>query len=311
MITIYKKIGGKLAELPNVEDDCWINVVNPGEAEIRALAEQLNVPADFLADPLDLDERARIEIEDDCSLIILHTPVRAKDDEDETPFTTAPIGIILKKDSLITVCQQESEILRDFIELRIKNFIIHDRARFIIQIFLHTAIKFLKYLKEINKKTNSLEKDLRESLQNEALVRLMNIERSLVYFMTSIQANEIVMARITRADIVRLDDLDKDLLDDAITENLQALRMSKIYSNILSGMMDAFASIISNNVNTVMKFLTSVTIILMIPNLIASMYGMNVELPFQHSMNAFIIVMVGALVLSLLGVWVFLKKKWL
>ncbi len=310
MITIYKKLGAKLAELKHIEDDCWINVVSPGDAELKMLTEQLGVPLDFLVDPLDMDERARIEVEDGSFLIVLHTPVRSPDDAD-IPYATVPVGVIVKDDVIITVCGQENVIIDEFINLKVKNFIIHDRPRFIIQIFVQTSIKFLRHLKQLNRTTESLERDLQQSMQNEVLIKLLNIEKSLVYFMTSIKSNEIIMARLTRSDIIRLDELDKDLLDDAITENLQALQMAKIHSNILSGMMDAFASVISNNVNTVMKFLTSVTIILMIPNLIASLYGMNVELPFQHDMNAFVLIISSAFVLSLVGVWLFLKKRWL
>jgi len=311
MISIYKHAGGKLGEIRQIEDDCWINVVNPGEAEIKSLAEQTGVPQDFLTDALDVDERARIEADDGSVLIVVHTPMRAADEDDDIPFRTIPLGIIKKDRLIITVCRQENEIVQQFLEGRVKNFLISDRARFIIQVFLNTSITFLRHLKEINRKSNLLEDDLHKSMQNEALIRLVNIEKSLVYFMTSVKANEIVMSRITRADVLRLDELDKDLLDDAITENLQAIHMTKIYSNILSGLMDAFASIISNNLNVVMKVLTSVTIILMIPNLIASIYGMNVELPFQHSINAFLIVVATGLCLSILGVLVFVKKKWL
>ncbi len=311
MISIYKHIAGKIGEIRHIEDDCWINVVNPGEAEIKSLAEQTGVPHDFLTDALDIDERARIETDDGSVLIVVHTPMRSPDEDDDIPFYTIPLGIIKKDRLIITVCRQENEIVQHFLEGRVKNFLISDRARFIIQIFLHTSITFLRHLKEINKKSNMLEDNLHKSMKNEALIKLVNIEKSLVYFMTSVKANELIMARITRADIVRLDELDKDLLDDAITENLQAIHMTKIYSNILSGLMDAFASIISNNLNVVMKVLTSVTIILMIPNLIASMYGMNVELPFQHSINAFIIVIITAIFLSILGVVFFMKKKWL
>jgi len=311
MISIYKHVGGKLGEIRNIEDDCWINVVNPGEAEIKSLAEQTGVPHDFLTDALDVDERARIETDEGIVLIVVHTPMRAADEDDDIPFRTIPLGVIKKDRLIITVCRQENEIVQQFLESRVKNFLVSDRARFIIQIFLTASITFLRHLKEINRKSNLLEDNLHKSMQNEALIKLVNIEKSLVYFMTSVKANELIMARMTKSDVIRLDELDKDLLEDAITENLQAIHMTKIYSNILSGLMDAFASIISNNLNVVMKVLTSVTIILMIPNLIASVYGMNVELPFQHSLNAFLIVVVTGLFLSILGVLVFVKKKWL
>ncbi len=310
MITIYKSVDGKLTTVDQIEDNCWVNVIRPNERELQELSEQTGIPVDFLADPLDIDERARFEMEDGAVLFVLHTPVRDEDMED-IPFFTLPVGVIIKDRFIVTICCKPNEIIEHFALSRVKNFRLQDRSRFAIQLFHHTAVMFLKNLKEINRKTNQLEIELRKSMRNEVLIKLLNIEKSLVYFMTSVRANEIIMARLQRGDIIDLNEVEKDLLEDTVTENLQAIHMTKIYSNILSGMMDAFASVISNNLNVVMKFLTAVTIILQIPILIASVYGMNIELPLQHNLYAFTILGAFSILLSLCGVWIFIKKKWI
>ncbi|WP_027184326.1 magnesium transporter CorA family protein [Desulfovibrio inopinatus] len=312
MITIYKSIDGKLTTVDRIEDNTWVNVIRPNERELQELSEETGIPIDFLADPLDIDERARIEMENGALLVVLHTPVRnEEEDMDDVPFTTLPVGVIIKDRFIVTVCLKPNDIIEHFALSRVKNFRLHDRSRFAIQLFHHTAVLFLKHLKEINRKTNQLETELHKSMRNEVLIKLLNIEKSLVYFMTSVRANEIIMTRLQRGDIIDLNEVEKDLLEDTVTENLQAIHMTKIYSNILSGMMDAFASVISNNLNVVMKFLTAVTIILQIPILIASVYGMNIELPLQHNLYAFTILGGCSIILSLFGVWIFIKKKWI
>lgn len=309
MIRYYKISDGKPTICALLERNSWGNIFDPSGDEIRAFSAQTGIPYDFLLDPLDIDERARIEVEDEFTLVVLHTPWR-NEESDDFPFATLPLGIILTHDYIVTVCREENEVLENFIEYNIKNFNIEHRVRFMIQIFHMSAILFLKYLKEINQKTGILEAKLHKSMKNEELLRLVNIEKSLVYFITSLQANEIIMARMLNSKVIKMTENEKDLLEDAHTEYIQAIHMTKIYSNILSGLMDAFASIISNNLNAVMKFLTAVTIILMIPNLIASVYGMNVDLPFQSSPNSFLIVTITAVVLCLIGIIFFWKKKW-
>lgn len=190
---------------------------------------------------------------------------------------------------LITVCSKDVEVISDFVNGKAKNFFTENRSCFLLQAFLRTALLYLKHLKEINKRTNAIEDELEKAMKNEELIKLLNLEKSLVFFTTSLKSNELMMERLQKTEIVKLDPDDKELLEDVFIENKQAIEMSNVYSNILSGMMDAFASVISNNLNVVLKLLTAVTIILMIPTLIASIYGMNVRLPFQNSPQAFLI----------------------
>ena len=309
MFTIFKTIQNNLKEISEFEDDSWINVSRPTSEELGNLSQKLNVPLDFLTDPLDVDERARIEKENKCTLIVLRVP-RFDENDVDIPFTTLPVGIILTGDLVITVCSKDVDVISDFINGKVRNFSAGNRSRFLLQIFLRTSLLYLKYLKEINKRTTVVENELQKALKNEELIKLLNIEKSLVFFTTSLRSNELMMERLQKAEIVKMNPDDKDLLEDVIIENKQAIEMSNVYSNILSGMMDAFASVISNNLNVVMKFLTAVTIILMIPTLIASIYGMNVELPFQHSPHAFLITLGISLTLSVMGALIFIKRKW-
>jgi magnesium transporter len=264
---------------------------------------------DFLTDSLDIDERSRIETEHNTTLIVLRVPKFDKDNLG-VPFTTLPIGIVLTKDIIITVCLWDINEVLDLFKGKIKNLPTENRRRFILHLFHRTAFFYLKYLKEINKKSNEVETELHRSMKNEELIKLLDIEKSLVFFTTSLRSNELMMERLSKIRTLELNEDDKDLLEDIIVDNKQAIEMANIYSNILSGMMDAFASVISNNLTIVMKFLTSVTIILMLPTLVASIYGMNVELPFQHSSHAFFITIGLSFCLSSVGVLIFLKNRW-
>ncbi|MDP2864343.1 MAG: magnesium transporter CorA family protein [bacterium] len=311
MIKKFKTIQSELKEISDFEKGCWVNVSSQtnNNNELETLCQELNVPLDFLTDPLDINERSRIETEGGYTLIVLRVPLFDENNVD-VPFTTLPIGIIFNEDLFITVCSKDSEIIADFINGKVKNFSTEDKSSAILKIFSRTALLYLKYLREINNRTNIVEEELHKAMKNEELIKLLNIEKSLVFFVTSLKANEFMMDRLQKMEVIKLDSEDKNLLEDVIIENKQAIEMADVYSNILSGMMDAFASVISNNLNVVLKFLTSVTIIVMIPTLIASIYGMNVELPFQRSLHAFVIVMIISIVLSISGVLIFMKRKW-
>ncbi|NOY09715.1 MAG: magnesium transporter CorA family protein [Spirochaetes bacterium] len=309
MIRIYRKNKETLEQLNNIDKDCWINLVNPQKEELEELSKSLNIPHDFLTDPLDPDERSRIETDEGSTLIILRVP-QFQGTDAEISFVTLPVGIIIKDDSLITLYPRENEIIEDFIKGKVKSFSTSNKNRFILQIFLRTAIIYLKHLKEINKRTNGIEKELHKSMKNEELIKLLNMEKSLVYFTTSLRSNEIMMERLLKIKILKMKPDDIDFLEDAIVENKQAIEMANIYSNILSGMMDAFASVISNNLNVVMKYLTAITIILMLPTLVASFYGMNVNLPLEKSPYAFLFTIGISLILSITGVIIFIKRKW-
>jgi len=311
MIKKFKTIRGELKEISDFEKGCWVNVSNQqtNNNELEALSQKLKIPLDFLTDPLDVNERPRIEKEEEYILIVLRVPLFDEKKVD-IPFTTLPIGIIFSKDLFLTVSSRDSEIIADFINGKVKNFSTEDKNSAILKIFSRTALLYLKYLREISDRTNIVEKELHKAMKNEELIKLLNIEKSLVFFVTSLKANEFMMERLQKMEIIKLDSQGQDLLEDVIIENKQAIEMADVYSNILSGMMDAFASVISNNLNVVLKLLTSITIILMIPTLITSVYGMNVGLPFQHSLHAFTIVMTISMVLSISGVLMFMKRKW-
>lgn len=293
-----------------IERHCLINLISPEKNELEKLSGEMLIPFDFLTDPLDIDERSRIEIEDGVLLIVLRLP-KYDETNSEIPFTTIPAGIILTKDDTIVIVS--SYDITDILELysgKTKGIITGKRSSVVLQIFMKTALFYLRYLKELNKRTGEIEKELQKSLKNEELIKLLNIEKSLVYFTTSLKSNELMMERLLKTELLKLTDDDKDKLEDVLIDNKQAIQMANIYSNILSGMMDAFASVISNNLNVVMKILTLITIILMIPTLTASIYGMNIELPFQHSPYAFYFVTGISFMILLVSILIFRGKKW-
>ncbi len=311
MIEIYyKEKNGSIEKLDSFKKGCWISVIKPTNEEIESLSKNLSIPMEFITYPLDLDERARVEMDDDITLTILRIPYYDKNNE-ENPFITIPIGIIFSNDYIITISIYKTRIFSDFINDKIRGFRTTDKNHFLLLLFLKTASLYLQYLREIDKRTDIIERELHKSMRNEELIRLLSIEKSLVYFTTSLRSNEFMMERLQRTNLLKMNEEDQELLDDVIIENKQAIEMANIYSNILSGMMDAFASVISNNLNVVMKFLTAITIILMLPTLIASIYGMNIKLPFQNSPHAFLITMVISLILTILGIILFKNRKWL
>jgi len=309
VITIFKTIQNNLQKTNEFDLGSWINVESPTSQELEKLSQKLNIPLDFLTDPLDIDERARIEVEDGCILIVLRIP-RFDEKEADIQFTTLPLGIIIIQGWVITICFRDTPIILDFILGKVRGFSTQNRSRFILQIFLKAFLLYLNYLKEIDKRSTAVENELHKAMKNEELIKLLNLEKSLVFFITSLKSNELMLKRLQGTEIIKMDSDDKDLLEDVIIENQQALDMSNIYSNILSGMMDAFASVISNNLNVVMKFLTAITIILTIPTLVASIYGMNVKLPFQNSPYAFLITLGISFSLSAIAIVIFIKRKW-
>jgi len=309
MLNIYKKSEEGLKEIDSIEKDCWVNAVQPNYVEINEISKELDIPEEFLTDPLDLDERARVEFEDEHILIILKIPYLDKENP-EVPYNTVPLGIIYSENSIVTICSMETEILTTFLDRRIKNISLKNKEKFIFLIFLRTAILFLKFLRQINNMTNELQKELQESLKNKELIKMLDLEKSLVFFTTALKADEIMIGRLSLQKKFKLNADHRDLLDDVIVEYRQGIEMANVYTNILSGMMDAFASVISNNLNVVMKFLTSVTIVLMLPTLVASIYGMNVKLPFQTHPYAFVITMAISVVLAIFAVIILVYRKW-
>jgi magnesium transporter len=309
MIQNFKVADQRFAPALSQTEAFWIHVENPDADEIKALLERYELPEDFITDLQDADENSRMEFDEGALLVIIRVPIYYKHRSANLSFTTAPLGVIAVQDKLITVSFYDNEVLTQYLDCKHRPFHITQQS-FLLQIALRTAIYYLKFLKEINRRTGRIENELHMSMRNKELIRLLRMEKSLVYFSTSLKSNEIILERMQRSRWLHTDPEAEDLIEDAIIENKQAIEMANIHSSILSGMMDAFASIISNNLNVVMKFLTSITIILALPTLIASIYGMNVHLPFQDTDYAFALVMGIAIAMSILLVLIFIRKKY-
>jgi magnesium transporter len=310
MITIHKTVDGKLTPIDHLDFDCWVNLINPSQEEMQRISILLGVPLDHLSDPLDADERARLEMEDGVLLLVIRVPLENEADP-RVPYQTLPIGVVITPTAVITVCRSERDLVTEVLNGRTRIVDTAQRLRFAIHLMQRTALMYLRCLKDINRRSDVIEQRLQLSPRNQELIDLLGIEKSLVYFATSLKTNDIIMDKVLRIRSVQLSEEETDLLEDAITENRQAIGMTNIYTDILSGTMDAFASIISNNMNTVMKFLTGFTIIMMIPNIISGVYGMNITLPFQHDAHAFSIVSAMSAGACLLAWLVFIKKRWL
>ena len=300
----------ELQEIREFRKGSWINLVNPSENEIKKVCENINIQEDFIRDALDYEEKARIDKEEDDNtiLFVVDVPISEKGEENEI-YTTMPLGMIVVRDEFfLTVSLRKNKIIESFEKRKIKNFQTYKKTRFIFQILYLNSSYYLNYLKQINKETEIAEYILKNSMQNKELLKLLSLEKSLVYFTTSLKSNKIVMEKTLRGKIVKLYEEDEEILEDAITENRQAIEMAQIYSNILNGTMDAYASIISNNLNGVMKFLTSITIILAVPTMISSFWGMNVKLPFENSPMGFLIMVLIAIIMTI-AVTLWLNKK--
>lgn len=304
----YLYCNAGFVQIPEWKPNCWINVECPNASDLKFLTEELHVPQSFLNDIADPDERPRTEAEDNWLLTILRVPIQNR--VDGIPFVTVPIGIITNDDVIISVCYHRTEMLSDFITYsRRKKINVRNKLDLILRLIHSSAVWFLKYLKQISIDIKSAEKELEKSIRNEDLHRMMKLQNTLVYFNTSIRGNQVMISRL-QGIFQDTDYLDADLLEDVDIELKQALNMVNIYSDILTGTMDAFASIISNNVNTIMKRMTSFSIILMIPTLIASFYGMNVDIYLDRFPHSFTFIVIISLLLSALGFMIFKKVKW-
>jgi len=288
----------------------WSHLEAPTDLEINKLCSRLDIPEDFLKDPLDKDERSRIETEDNANFMIIRAPIRVLNNN--VPFITVPLGIIIsKKDEVVTVTSDHT-LLDSITDMKQKNCANDSKVHFVFNLLFKIAILYLNDLKVINSFISEYEGHLRRSMRNEELTMLLDLEKSLIYFTTSLKSNELTLEKLRgmRQDRSMLDDDDIEILDDIIIEYKQALEMTTIYSNILGGMMDAFASIISNNMSSVMKFLASFATVLTIPVVLSSIYGMNMSLPFQRNPHAFFIFIIISTVLSVLTSLIFFWKRW-
>ncbi len=307
MIEIFCKSGDQIKKIHDYQKGCWVNITAPAVGEIEDICSKLRIPSNHISDPLDVDERARIDVEDDYMLIIIRVPYY--DPNEEVSYRTLPLGIIYSSDYVITVASRKLELIQDFFQGKVKNFDCSNRERFILLILFRAAVMYLNFLKEINGRSALIEKRLHMAINNKELLNLLLLEKSLVYFTTSLKADEIMISRLSTTKRFKSSEDDAELFADVIIEYRQALEMSNIYSNILTGMMNAFASVISNNLNAVMRTLTSITILLMIPNMVAGFYGMNVKLPFQESPYAFLITLTISFILAIIAVLFLLRRR--
>jgi magnesium transporter len=312
MIRYYAKEGGQIVELDSMKLGCWINITPPFvDNELEKLATHFDIPLDFLADSLDIDERSRYEREDNGKLILINVPrINMLDQDNEAIYITVPVGIILVEDHVITISSYDNQVIQYFLEGKVKHFDPLDEKGFVLQIFDRNVYYYLICLKKLNLKRNLIERELYDSSRNTELKQLLRVEKSLVYFVNSLSSNELVKMKIKRTDLmdIRNDEERSDLFEDIIIDNGQALEMANVYTNILSGTMEAYASIVSNNLNVFIQRLTLITIILMVPTLVASFYGMNVDLPFEKGTYTFYFLIAISLLFSL-GLIYFVKRK--
>ena len=283
MMTIYKWENGGLKETPEFAPSCWINLSEPTTAELEKVLSHSRVPRDFLTDPLDREERPRFESEDGFHLVIVHVPypVRGEEDDDSVlPYETLPLGVVLFGKSVITICSQATPVTGAFLDQIRRVCPPCEQNRFLFRLLWHAAVLFLRYLRDMHARTENLEDDLHESISNEALLKLLTYQKALVYFSTSLKADNILINRLDHARQLNMTEDDRDFLDDAAVEYQQALETATIHANILNGTMDTFASLINNNLSRVMKWLAVATVLLAVPTVITSAFGMNVNLPF-------------------------------
>jgi len=301
---------GKTSEINEFKKGAWISLVNPSKDEISKVCTSINIQEDFIHYSLDFEEKARIdqEEEDNTTLFVVDVPIIEKNN-DAILYTTMPLGmVVVRDDFFITVSLRKNKVIDDFEKKIHRSFATYKKSRFILQILFSNSSLFLNYLKQINKDTEITEAELKDSMRNKELLKMLNLEKSLVYFSTSLKSNEVVMEKTMKGKIIKLYEEDEDLLEDAIIENKQAIEMAKIYSDILSGTMDAYASLISNNLNVVMKFLTSITLVIAVPTMISSFFGMNLALPFANNSFGFFIIILISIMLSLV-VALWLKRR--
>ena len=305
MINFYSYINGSLTQCDAPSVGCWISVIDPTPTEVKELIEDYGLDSGFVKSALDEEESSRIEREDNQTLVIIDTPVSAVDEDKTKNFYTLPMGIIVTEEYVFTISIRETQIISEAKRGGIRNLRPDFKTRFVLQLLLRISALFLTYLKQIDKISSAAEQELHDAMKNELLMQLLALEKSLVYFSTSLKANEATIEKIFRGRVIKLYDEDQDLLEDVLIEMKQAIEMASIYSGILSSMMDGFSSIISNNQNIVMWRLTIVTIILQIPNIMFAFYGINTnDIPFNYTWVAL------SLTALLTGVTALALLKW-
>jgi magnesium transporter len=310
MLAIFKTTPTGLKRLEEFEPGSWIDLVSPTVEELERVSKELEIPLDLLRGPLDEEEKSRIDVEDGLTHVIVDIPVVVRED-DQQGYETIPLGMLIHHDYFITTCLRPNPILGEFERGTKRGFATFWKTRFMLQILQRVSAFYLRYLSRIDRETDKVERELRASMKNAEIFDLLSLQKSLVYFTTSLRSNEAVLQKLPRTKTIKMYEEDEELLEDVIVENKQASEMAKIYTDILTGMMGAFTSVISNNLNRVMKLLTSLTILLSIPTIVASYFGMNVALPLADKEWAFPITIVIALVIAGALALVFWKKRYL
>lgn len=311
MLRYYLTENEKLTALSAPQAGCWVSMIAPSEQELFEISSRYRVDQDVLRAALDADERSRIDADEGYSMVLVNIPT-VEEQSDKELYSTIPVSILIVHEAIITVCSEPTPILQSFVQGQVRGFHTQMKSRFILQILYQIDTLYLQYLRNVDKKSEEVEAKLHKSTQNRELIELLKLEKSLVYFTTALRSNEAVLEKLLRTELIKKYPEDAELLEDVIVENKQAIEMANIYSGILSGMMDAFASVISNNLNIVMKVLAIVTIVMAIPTMIFSAYGMNVNtagMPFSQSPWGFVIIIGVAAGFSTLATLIFSKLK--
>jgi magnesium transporter len=311
MIQSFKNINHQTVEVDNATSGTWVNVLPPlKQQEFSNLSEELEIPLDFLTDSLDIDERARFEEEDNVKLIVIKTPTENNSfNESDAYYITIPICIILTHTQIVTVNSFENGAIKKFLNT-FQNRHPDKKNMMVLKIFEKVTQTYMEFLKEINQRRTLMEQKLYKSNRNEEILELMKIQKSMVYFVTALRTNEMLLLKLSRSNFLGLNEDEKEILDDLAVDMSQALEMANIYTNILSSTLNAFGSIINNNMNNVLKRLTSIIIILSLPALVIGIYGMHVPIPYSESPYSLFIPLILSAGVSLLLSWYFMKKKW-
>lgn len=310
MLKYYKTISGRTVEIEDYAENCWVRMIAPTEKEISFICSKLQVPEQFVRSSLDEEERSRIDEEDGCTLIIVDTPTAEKNGS-ELEYSTIPFGIIVTQNGVVTVCLKETALPSQILDGTVKNIKTSKIRRFVLQMLFQNATLFLYYLRRTEKEISNTEKSLRSNMRNKELIRLLHLDKGLVYFSTGLKGDQAVLEKLARMRFISAYPEDAELLEDVIVENRQAMEMCTIYRDILSGTMNGYSSVISNNLNTVMKLLASVTIILTVPQLVFSLWGINTPVPFEAYSWGFWAVLGIAVGLTVFSFAVAIYKKWL
>ena len=313
MVRIFKTIDGSIHEIQESQEGCWIALTNPTATEIFEISEQFGIEVDDLRAPLDEEERSRIEVEDNYTLILADVPTIEERNEKDW-YVTIPLGIIVTQKMIFTICLEDTQVLTRFMEGRVRNFFTYMKTRFILQILYRNASMYLRYLRIIDKKSEQIEEKLHLSTRNQELMELLELEKSLVYFTTSLKSNEMVLEKLLKVESIKKYPEDQDLLDDVVVENQQAIEMTRIYRDIIQGTRELLSSLMDNRLNSAMKYLASITIVMAIPTIISGIYGMNVSekwMPLAHTPYGFGIICVLILVACVITMKVLKKRKML